>query len=77
MGTPLEGRTEYPWVARLREAGIEVRTGTGELAREPAASLGPPPGFWSALGRAVRFVHETWNGRIHRLTRPKRHAPVP
>ena len=77
MDTEAEGRTEYPWVARLREAGFDVRTGTGELSRDPDASLGPPPGFRSAFGRAVRFVGEAWNGKVHRLIRPKRHAPVP
>jgi hypothetical protein len=77
MDTKVVGRTEYPWVARLREAGIDVRTGTGELAREPDASLGPPPGFRSALRRAVQFIREKWNGGVHRLPRSKRHAPVP
>jgi len=32
MDRQAEGRTEYPWVARLREAGINVRTGT-EIGR--------------------------------------------
>jgi hypothetical protein len=77
MDTEVEGRTEYPWVARLREAGFDVRTGTGELARVPDASLGPPPGFRWALRRAVQLIRESWNGRVHRLPRSKRHASVP
>lgn len=59
-------RPEYPWIAKLRAAGHDVRTGTGALSREPAASLGPPAGVRWALRRAVLFVRERWSSRIHR-----------
>jgi hypothetical protein len=73
----VEERTEYPWVAELRAAGIKVRTGTGHLNRVPDASLGPPPGFRWALRSAIRSLLDTWKGKVHRLARRKRHAPVP
>ena len=44
MSAP-DDSTEYPWVAELRKAGIQVRTGTGKLNREPDDSFTPPPGF--------------------------------
>jgi len=44
MSTPTEEKaeqgTEFPWVARLREAGFDVRVGTGPpMEYEPAASF--------------------------------------
>ena len=77
MSIPTGERQEYPWVARLREAGYDVRTGTGELSRDPEVSLGPPPGLRWALQRAVLFFRERWDSRGHRSTRARRHAPVP
>jgi hypothetical protein len=72
-----EGRTEYPWVAELRAAGINVRTGTGHLNRVPDAYFSPPPGFRTGV-RAV--LQSVWNRSVRgfrRLTRPKHHASVP
>jgi hypothetical protein len=66
--------SEPEWVARLREAGFNPRTGTGVLNREPDASFDPPPGVRSAI---TRFLRDFWNGPLYRLTHPKRHAPLP
>ena len=79
MDTEAEGRTEYPWVARLREAGFDVRTGTGELSRDPDDSFSPPPGFRPGVRAWMGGVLRTaWKGSVrglHRLT--KGHATVP
>lgn len=74
MGEQTDDAPEFPWVARLREAGIEVRTGRGPLSRDPADSFSAPPGLRSAITRVLRNF---WNGPVHRLTHPKRHASVP
>jgi hypothetical protein len=74
METQANDTPEFPWIAELRAAGYDIRTGSGELRREPDASLPAPPGLRSAVRR---FVRNFWNGKIHRLTHPKRHAPVP
>lgn len=80
MSTP-DSDTEYPWVARLREAGLRVRTGTGELAWEPDDSLTPPPWFRPGIRARIRgALRNAWKGgagRLLRLTRSKRHATVP
>lgn len=57
-------RPEYPWIADLREAGLEVRTGTGEAIARTGWFL---RATWirSALRRAVRFVRERWSRRLH------------
>lgn len=65
-------RPEDPWIAKLRAAGHDVRTGTGALPREPAASLGPPAGIRWALHRAARSVREKWSARPRRQSRAVR-----
>jgi hypothetical protein len=76
-----EGRTEYPWVAELRAAGINVRTGTGHLNRVPDAYFAPPPWYHPSnrarIGAALRTAWKGVAGKLHRLTHPKRHAAVP
>jgi len=77
MNTTPVGETEPEWVARLREAGINVRTGTGVLNREPDDFFSPPPGFRGGIGAVVR---NAWKGSVrvfHRLTHSKGHATVP
>jgi len=49
----------FPWIAELRAAGYDIRTGSGALRREPDASFPAPPGLRSALSR---FVRNFWNG---------------
>jgi hypothetical protein len=61
MDTEAEERTEYPLVAELRAAGIDVRTGTGHLNRVPDASLEPPPGFRFGVLWRVRSMLRRWN----------------
>jgi hypothetical protein len=51
-----EETTEYPWVAELRAAGLNVRTGTGRLNRVPDAYFGPPPGFRTGIRAVLRSV---------------------
>jgi hypothetical protein len=81
MDTKAVGRTEYPWVARLREAGYAVRTGSGELNRDPDDSFTPPPGFRPGVRAWIGAVlRSAWKGGargIHRLTHPEDHATVP
>ena len=74
MNTTPVSETEPEWVARLRAAGYDVRTGSGDLNREPDASFDPPPGVRFAI---YRFIRNLWNGPIYRLTHPKRHASLP
>jgi hypothetical protein len=83
MGTPAAEQTEYAWVSRLREAGYDVRTGTGTggLSEEPDCSFSPPPGFrpgfraeaTAFLGRALTRGAE----RLRRLLHAKPHATLP
>jgi hypothetical protein len=77
--TPVsETETELAWVTRLREAGYDVRTGSGELNRDPDASFDPPPGVRFAITRFIRNLwRDLWNGPIYRLTHPKRNASLP
>ena len=81
MDTKAEGRTEYPWVARLREAGLDVRTGTGVLSRDPEDSFTPPPGFRPGRWADIRsMLGRMWKGGTHRLRRlvhSKPHATLP
>jgi len=81
MDTQEEGRTEYPWVAQLRAAGINVRTGTGELSRDPDASFTLPPWYHPSIrariGAALRAAWKGGAGKLRRLTHSKRHAAVP
>lgn len=74
MNTTPVSETEPAWVTRLREAGYNVRTGTGVLNRDPDASFDLPPGARWAI---ARFIRNLWNGPIYRLTHPNRNAPVP
>ena len=54
----------YPWVAELRAAGIKVRTGTGELSRDPDEWFSPPPGFRYGFRAGLRRAFSRWSGRI-------------
>jgi len=81
MNTSPDTSGEAPWVARLREAGYAVRTGSGELSRDPDDSFAPPPGFRpGARAWIAAVLRNAWKGSVrgfHRLTRPKGHATVP
>jgi len=84
MDTQAEERadesTEYPWVAQLRAAGINVRTGTGHLNRVPDESFTPPPGFRPGILWRVRSMLRRWKSGAperHRPSPSKRHATVP
>jgi hypothetical protein len=63
METRADGKPEFPWVADLRAAGYDIRTGSGTLNREPDASFSAPPGLRSAISR---FVRNLLSGTIHR-----------
>ena len=81
MSTSTEEKAaEYPWVARLRQAGYDVRngTGTGVLSEEPECSFTPPPGFRSSGLRTVlgRIAHPVV-ARFRRLIHAKPHATLP
>jgi hypothetical protein len=69
------------WVARLREAGIDLRTGSGVLTREPAASFTLPPGYrpplLTRIGTLLRTVWKAGTRRLPLLTHAKRHATLP
>jgi hypothetical protein len=80
MDTEAETSTEYPWVAELRAAGIDVRTGTGHLNRVPDDSFSPPPGFRPGILWRIRGMLRRWKRgtpRLHRPSSSKRHATVP
>jgi hypothetical protein len=78
--TPVRG-PEPEWVARLRESGLDVRTGSGVLSWEPDDCFSPPPGFRPGVRAGIRTVlRNAWKGsarRFQRLTHSKRHATVP
>lgn len=67
MSAPDDG-TEYPWVAELRKAGIQVRTGTGELSRDPDECF-EPPGFRYGFRAALRVAFSRWSGRVRSFLR--------
>lgn len=77
MQAPVD-RPEPEWVARLREAGIDVRTGTGVLTREPAASFTLPAGYRYRIRKQVGALLRTaWKATGRRLQRLTHHATVP
>jgi hypothetical protein len=74
--TPVS-ESEPEWVGRLREAGFNVRTGSGVLNREPDDFFSPPPGFRAGVRPLLR---NAWKGivrRVQRLMHAKGHATVP
>jgi len=77
MNTAPVDASEPEWVARLREAGFNPRTGTGVLNQEPDDFFSPPPGFRAGIRPVLR---NAWKGivrRVQRLTHSKGHATVP
>jgi hypothetical protein len=77
-----DNRVEPGWVARLREAGYNVRRGSGLLPEVPDAYFSPPAGFREKVTvKARNALRRLFRGSSHRThTRPHPsgdHAVVP
>jgi hypothetical protein len=74
MPQAVEPRDEPDWVKRLRARGIDVQGGNNPLPFEPDASFAPMR--QRRMSTTVRAILR-WFRRSHRITRLRRHAPVP
>lgn len=66
------------WVVRMREAGFDVRVGTGDLPEKPEVDFSLPHATRIGLRRRVGMIaRKLWQRDSHRVTNSGPHASVP